>query len=76
MRRKPVTRDEVRISARGQITTLPADAVHKGEPIEKLLRSLLQALRAEYDEHVAFCAGSGAAATAHQPRRECLQGGG
>jgi hypothetical protein len=57
MRSDPVSRDEIRISRRGQITTLPADTVRAGKcrpkPIEKLWIPLVEALKAEHHEREA-----------------------
>jgi hypothetical protein len=59
MRNKPIIRDEVRLSDRGRIATLPLNSIHRDrpglspDPIEKLWAPLVQALNRQQDEHTA-----------------------
>jgi hypothetical protein len=62
MRRKPVTRDEIRLSERGTILTIPADSVRFSArrlgdryiPIDRLWNPLFEALQKEQDDIYAF----------------------
>ena len=60
MRRKPIARDEVRLSDRGNIATLPLDSVRRDrrglsvDPIEKLWAPLVRELKQRQDADSAW----------------------